>query len=89
RVEVIFPVKDPEIRKHLRNDVLPRYLADNVNTWTLGSDGTWSRVENRSERRRDVHREMNRFYARKSVVGEAVRRSTADSRPAEEQERHA
>ncbi len=76
RVEVIFPVSDPSMRRHLREEVLPRYLADNVNSWRLDSDAAWHRVDTAKERRRDVHRELNRFYSRHSILGQATSLAT-------------
>ena len=43
RVEVIVPVQDPDIQQALV-DMLDAALADRSNSWTLGADGTWSRV---------------------------------------------
>lgn len=41
RVEVVFPVEDPEIRADLWETVLPAYLRDTVNTHELHADGSW------------------------------------------------
>lgn len=41
RVEVVFPILDPEICKYLRSSVLEAYLKDNVNARILRSDGTY------------------------------------------------
>ncbi|MBX3071319.1 MAG: polyphosphate kinase 1 [Thermomicrobiales bacterium] len=73
RVEVVFPIGDPAIRDHLRTEVLPRYLADNVNSWTLGRDACWTRVETggKGKLRRDIHRELAKLYAKCSVFGDA------------------
>jgi polyphosphate kinase len=43
RVEVVFPVEDPGIRKAIVSDILPIQLADNVKTRILNSDGTYER----------------------------------------------
>ncbi len=43
RVEVIVPVQDPGIQRRLVG-VLDAALADEANSWVLGSDGAWSRV---------------------------------------------
>ena len=42
RVEVVVPIADPEIQLRLVT-ILDDALADRANSWTLGSDGTWSR----------------------------------------------
>jgi polyphosphate kinase len=41
RVEIVFPVLDPIIRDHIRNDVLFIYLADNVKARRLRPDGKY------------------------------------------------
>ncbi len=56
RVELVTPVEDPRIRAQLL-DVLDRSLADNVNSWVLGSDGGWTRRHPDGEPRR-VQREL-------------------------------
>jgi polyphosphate kinase len=56
RVELVTPVEDSRIRAQLL-DVLDRSLADNVNSWVLGSDGGWTRRHPDGEPRR-VQREL-------------------------------
>lgn len=41
RVEVLFPVEDPQFAKYLRDDVLEAYLRDRVNAWIMMPDGTY------------------------------------------------
>lgn len=48
RLELLFPVLDPDIRRRLI-DAMDVYLRDNVKTWQLNSDGTWARVTTRGE----------------------------------------
>ena len=43
RVELITPIKDPDCRAEVLND-LERCLADNTNSWVLRSDGSWERL---------------------------------------------
>lgn len=43
RIEVMFPVEDPEIRERIMMEILPVLLADNVNAWNLRADGSWKR----------------------------------------------
>jgi polyphosphate kinase len=45
RVEVLVPIHDPELQGRLF-DVLDLVFADETNTWQLGSDRRWRRVEN-------------------------------------------
>jgi polyphosphate kinase len=57
RVELVAPVESPELRAELL-DVLERSFADNVNSWELGADGVWTRLEPGPEGPRDVQREL-------------------------------
>ena len=43
RVEVLFPVEDERLIRHLRDEVLVTYLADNVKTRWLRADGSYVR----------------------------------------------
>ena len=45
RVEVLAPIRDPELQGRLF-EVLDLIFADETNTWQLGSDRRWRRVEN-------------------------------------------
>jgi polyphosphate kinase len=44
RVEVLFPVTDPALVRHLRDGVLQIYLADNVRARRMRSDGGYDRL---------------------------------------------
>lgn len=58
RVELVFPVKDPGLREHLKA-VLNSYLDDNVNARELRADGTYVRVKcGENEKRRDAQAEF-------------------------------
>src|SRR5580698_1263893 len=43
RIEVLFPITDPELQARVL-EVLDLNLADDTNSWVLGETGTWSRV---------------------------------------------
>ena len=45
RVEVVFPVLDPDLRKRVSQEILPTYLADCVKARVLGSDGLYTRAK--------------------------------------------
>ena len=45
RVENLFPVLDPQLVRHLRDEVLETYLQDNVKARVLLPDGTYVRVK--------------------------------------------
>ena len=42
RVETVFPIEDPELRKRLIEDLLPAELRDNVDAQELQLDGTYA-----------------------------------------------
>jgi polyphosphate kinase len=44
RIEVAFPVRDPELRQRVIDEGLSAYVADNQDAWTLAADGTWKRA---------------------------------------------
>ena len=44
RVETLFPVEDERFIRHLRDEVLATYLADNTKARLLQPDGTYTRV---------------------------------------------
>jgi polyphosphate kinase len=44
RVEVVFPVRDPVLRKRVTDEILPTYLADCVKARVLGADGVYRRA---------------------------------------------
>ena len=49
RVEVMFPVLEPKLVRHLRDDVLATYLADVVKSRTMQTDGSYVRHEKRCD----------------------------------------
>jgi polyphosphate kinase len=45
RVEVLFPVEDQDMIRHIRDDVLDIYLKENIKAWRMQSDGKYERIE--------------------------------------------
>ena len=43
RVEVLFPLKDPDLRRRIAEEILPVYLSDRRDARLLGADGKFSR----------------------------------------------
>src|SRR5690606_41376816 len=41
RVEICFPILDPALVERIEREVLQNCLADNLNAWELGPDGTY------------------------------------------------
>jgi polyphosphate kinase len=49
RVEVVFPVREPKLIRHLRDEILATYLADTVKARHMHSDGSYSRNSSRQD----------------------------------------
>jgi polyphosphate kinase len=64
RVEVVFPVENPDHIHHLRENVLDAYLRDNSRARVMQSDGTYSRIAPKDEDHKIDVQEwlMNRSY---------------------------
>jgi polyphosphate kinase len=50
RVEVVFPLENPEHVRHIRNNVLGTYLKDNARARLMKPDGTYTRLKAGEER---------------------------------------
>jgi polyphosphate kinase len=44
RVEILFPVQDKGILRHIRDVVLPTYMDDNMKTRVLAADRSWTHI---------------------------------------------
>jgi polyphosphate kinase len=44
RVEVVCPIQDPQLKRHLRDTVLEVLLSDSHRSWELQTDGSYTRV---------------------------------------------
>lgn len=44
RIEVMFPILDPENQKRIKNDIIKNYLKDNANTWEMQANGSYKLV---------------------------------------------
>jgi len=61
RVEVLFPLNDPELRRRIAEEILPVYLADTRTARVLGADGKFSRQRaSRSKRGISVQEQLMR-----------------------------
>jgi len=47
RVEVLFPLEDPDLIRQVKDQILGAYMADNVKAREMGSDGTYIRRRTR------------------------------------------
>ncbi len=48
RIETVFPVLDPALKKRLRDEILGTYLRDNTKARLMKSDGCYARVRRRA-----------------------------------------
>jgi polyphosphate kinase len=51
RIEMLVPVESPHVQAEIET-IFGRLLADNSQAWTLGSDGSWERVQPDADERR-------------------------------------
>ncbi|MBW4027199.1 MAG: polyphosphate kinase 1 [Acidobacteria bacterium] len=54
RCEVVFPIRDAQIRSRLRNEILAAYLADTEKTRLLQSDGSYLRLRDMRDKQQTV-----------------------------------
>jgi polyphosphate kinase len=45
RIESLFPVEDPALRRRLKTELLDLALADEARAWQLRADGAYRRVK--------------------------------------------
>ena len=58
RVELLFPIEDPEIRLRIRDEILATYLVDNVKARRMMPDGSYKRPNRRAGERPHHSQEM-------------------------------
>jgi polyphosphate kinase len=68
RVELVTPVDDPSLREDLL-DTLERSLADDSNSWDLGSDNVWRRRTPQGPEPRSVQRELMLGHQARAAEG--------------------
>jgi polyphosphate kinase len=78
RVEVLVPIHDPELQARLF-DILDLVFADETNTWILGPDRRWRRVEN-------VHGISAQGRLRELAIERARRRRDNDLRVGDDEQ---
>ncbi len=85
RVESVFPIIDPQLKKQMKNDILDLMRRDNVKGWLLNADGRYVRVEKNGEK---PLRSQNRFMqmARERALSAApgIRESSLKATPGKE-----
>ncbi len=61
RVEVMFPVEDPGLKRRILKEVIPTYLRDNTRARRLESDGSYTRI--RPQPGETAHRSQEEFLS--------------------------
>jgi len=74
RVEILFPVEDPEIREKVRH-ILQIQLDDNVKAQVLQADGTYEKIDRRGK---------ERLCAQEYFCEEAIREAHEEKRASED-----
>ena len=69
RVEVVFPVRDPKLIRHLRDDVLSTYLSDTVKARHMQPNGSYSRSTIRAA--------QQALNSQETLIERALSRSTS------------
>jgi polyphosphate kinase len=67
RVEVVFPVREPKLIRHLRDQILATYLADTVKARHMHANGTYARSSSRQDP----------LNSQQQLIDRAVNRSTS------------
>jgi len=63
RVELMFPITNPELKKRIYRDIVTPVLTDNCRVYELGSDGFYSRrTPSNGESRRDAQQMLVDYY---------------------------
>ncbi len=70
RVEVMFPIDAPDLKRRILKEVLPTYLRDNVKARLLQPDGTYLRVQPKEGE--SLHRSQEEFLTLRDSVLERV-----------------
>lgn len=86
RIEILFPIEAPELRRRVINEILGTTFADNTRARRLHSDGTWTRVERAADEKPIRSQQAFIDLARKGGIVSlpydvAVRQGRRQSRP--------
>jgi len=64
RVELLAPIEDPKLRRHLKEEILDVYLRDNVKARRLQPDGSYTRlVKSENEDSTDSQKTLMNYYS--------------------------
>ncbi len=74
RLEVCFPIEDPELRQRIITEIFPTLLADNTNSWRLRPDGNYDR--NSKAKDEKARRSQEEFIAISQASARMTRKKT-------------
>jgi polyphosphate kinase len=80
RIEAVFPIEDPRLRRRLKQELLAIPMADNVKAWNLQPDGSYERVREKNSKfvRSQVQFMKRALRAAKQTRSLAVGRGSAE-----------
>jgi polyphosphate kinase len=70
RIEAVFPIEDPRLRRRLKQELLAIPMADNVKAWNLQPDGSYERVREKNSK---LVRSQVQFMKRAMRAGKKAR----------------
>jgi polyphosphate kinase len=74
RIESVFPIEDPRLRRRMKDELLGIPLADNVKAWRLQPDGTYERVSASTPTSAPVRSQLE-FMERALLAAKSPRRA--------------
>jgi polyphosphate kinase len=75
RIEAVFPIEDPRLRRRLKQELLAIPLADDIKAWQLKPDGAYERVPAQPETRTPVRSQLE-FMKRALRAAKPARRAS-------------
>jgi polyphosphate kinase len=85
RVEVMFPIEAPALKRRILNEIIPTYRRDNAKARLLGPDGNYYRLQ--PEPGQPRHRSQEEFLAMREGVVETLAGSNGEGNGAVREER--
>ncbi|HSS99037.1 MAG TPA: hypothetical protein VLK33_18505, partial [Terriglobales bacterium] len=70
RVQVLFPLKERSLVKHIREDILPAYLAESNGSHFMNSDGTYEKTK--PKKVKDVSHHVQSIFLLNGNVPEGI-----------------
>jgi len=81
RVEAVFPVQDPKLRREIVEEMLPAFLNDRVKTRELQADGSYVRLEPKGGKRSQAQLHFRERARKQNARSEAAATGKAKGQP--------